>query len=80
MPRRLPASYKAGKAIVLSGTSYATGATIPNAVVARLRNASSLLSNGSILANADPHWRKGKATTRRPSTLNYAERRKLISG
>lgn len=80
MTRVLPTSFKAGRAIVIEGVSYALGATIPNAVVAKIPRVSALLSRAWIIAVPDPHRRRTKESTPRPTALSSTERKKLTSG
>lgn len=65
-----PASFSAGRKIILNGTTYQPGAAVPNAVVKGLKRLSALLSNGSIITNIDLHNRKNKASTSKPTTIN----------
>ena len=70
MPVRKPASFTAGRKIVLGGTTYQPGNAVPNATVKAIKNLNALLSNGSLLPNADVHVRKHRASTPTPTALN----------
>lgn len=74
--------FKAGRTIALLGTVYAAGQAIPNAVVAGIRNASSLLSRRWIVPDNEqyPNHRNLSAAARAkptPTTLGARERRDL---
>ena len=74
-------SFTAGRPLTLSGTVYAIGAAIPNAVVARLRKADALISKRVIIPSNQQFPRKsgtgGKVTRDTPVSLNPTERRNL---
>ena len=82
MPKRqsLAGTFTAGKTLSMEGTTYTPGQSIPDAVVARARRASALLSSGYILSG-EPDGRTGKRVprnfVRRIRALNPAERRTL---
>jgi hypothetical protein len=72
--------FTAGRPLVLAGTAYATGAAIPTAVVARLHNASTLLSRRWIVpANAVYPKKYSAGRLKKPAPLyqNPSERRNL---
>lgn len=73
MNRVLPTSFTAGRPITLEGTLYALGATIPTAVVARVRRVNGLLSRRWIIPVVDPYFSRLRKTTPRPVDLTHAE-------
>lgn len=77
MKRQQPTSFTAGRKIVLGGTTYAKGATIPNSVVKGLKRLSALLSRRLIIPNVDPHYRRTALSKPTPTFLNVKERAKL---
>ena len=77
MALRKPSSFSAGRRIVLDGTVYQPGATVPNAVVKGLVRLTALLSSGAILPNADLYARKSRLSTPRPSEINPSMRASL---
>ena len=70
MAVRKPASFTAGRKIVIGGTTYQPGDAVPNATVKGLKRLSALLSNGSIRTNIDMHNRKNRLSTPTPNSIN----------
>ena len=78
MPKlKIPASYTARRRIVLNGTVYTPGQTIPNATVKALRNLSSLLSHRWIVPNIDPYGRRTKLKNPQPTDIGAVARKSL---
>jgi len=77
MPYRAPSSFYAARRLKLSGQVYLRGDEIPGEVMAKIRNADSLLTFGWITADVDPWARKGPITTPNPTALNPGTRRRL---
>lgn len=73
----IPASFTARKRIVLNGTVYAPGATIPNATVKGLKHLGSLLSNRWIVPNVDPWRRRTKLPQPTPTDFGAVARKAL---
>ena len=74
---KIPASYTARKRIVLGGTVYNPGDTIPNATVKGLKRLSMFLGNRSIVPNIDPYQRQNRIGTPTPTDLGPAARRAM---
>jgi hypothetical protein len=74
---QIPASYTARKRLVLNGTVYNPGATIPNATVKALKRLSMFLGNRSIVPNIDPYQRQNRIGTPTPTDLGPAARKAL---
>ena len=74
---QIPASYTARKRVVLNGTVYAPGATIPNATVKGLKRLSMFLGSRIIVPNIDPYQRQNKIGFPTPTDLGPAARRAL---
>ena len=72
-----PASFSAGRKIVINGTVYQPGANVPNAVVKGLVRLSALLNKRAIVPNLDPHGRKTKAATPSPTDLHPSMKKTL---
>jgi hypothetical protein len=80
MPRYVPAtSFTANRALTLLGVSYAKTATIPNSVIANIKDISALLSKGWIIPNRDPDQRRTQLGKPQPMTLGAEERRTLLN-
>jgi hypothetical protein len=77
--RALPTSFTAGRDITLEGTTYARGATIPGAVVARVRRVSAYLSRRWILPHPEGYLSKVRSKVTRPEYLNPQETQKVAA-
>lgn len=77
MAIRKPASFVAGRRIVLNGAIYLPGAAVPNAVVKTIKRLDALLSCGKIVSNLDPYNRKKRAGTTSPVSFNPATKAAL---
>lgn len=72
-----PTSFTAGKRIVLNGTTYQPGDTVPNAVAKTLQRLSALVSARFLIPNAKLTKTKGKLSTPTPSDIKASIHRAL---
>lgn len=77
--RRLPTSFTAGRRLTLEGTTYNVGDAIPNAVVARTHGVNGYLSRRWIIPTPEHKGLRVNAAKPRPTHLNSAEIRTLLS-
>ena len=77
MALRKPASFVAGRKIILNGATYLPGAAVTTAVAKSVKRLDALLSNGSLIANIDPYNRKKRSATPSPVSLNPATKASL---
>lgn len=74
---QIPTSYTARKRIVLGGTVYAAGDTIPNATVKGIKHLGSLLGNRFIVPNVDPWKRRTKLRNPTPTDFGAVARKAM---
>lgn len=77
MPIKKPATFSAGRKVVIGGTTYQPGDAIPNATVKAIKHLSALLSRRFIIPNLDPYRRRTKLSTPTPTDIQVTVRKTL---
>jgi hypothetical protein len=75
---KAPTSFTAGKKVVINGTTYQPGASVPNAVVKSIRYLSALTNNRTLIPDIDPYRRKTRARHPKPVDFGTSRLRKTL--
>lgn len=77
MTLRTPTSFKAGRRVVIGGTTYQPGETVPNAAVKGLADLAALVSRRIVIPNAPIRTGTNRGAKMTPSYISPSMRKGL---